>query len=130
MAMLRIFAAITEWRRKRDERRWQEFERARSSAGARGMRMGMVIHVRQLARTGTKAYVQWLDDGGAQTAVWAQGRRLHPGQIIPVSGGYGPGPHHGETVLYVHQIGAPVASSTHRGWKRHRIRQSLARTVR
>lgn len=56
MVLFRIFKPVAEWRRKRDERLWVDFESVRASAGAFGMRMGDVASIRQEARTGAKKY--------------------------------------------------------------------------
>ena len=122
MAPFRVFEFIAEWRRRRDERLWQDFEAAKASAAALGMRMGDVVRIRQHARTGTKAYVRWIETGQLD-AVWAPSMRLNRGQIMPASGHHGHGPHHGEEVFYIHRTGPTVRRRTYKGWARHEGRR-------
>jgi hypothetical protein len=91
MGLFHLFKTIAGWRRKRDEKLWKDFESAMAAASALGMRMGRVTRVRPHARTGTKAYVEWVETGQVD-AVWAPSLRLSRGQIIPASGRHGHGP--------------------------------------
>src|SRR4029453_12576605 len=75
MGLFRGFKLIAELRWKRDERLWADFESVRAHAATRGAHIADVETIRQRARTGTKAYVRWLDTGEVD-AVWARARRL------------------------------------------------------
>ena len=122
MDMFRGFRLIAEWRRKRDERLWADFESMRANVAARGAHIADVETIRQKARTGTKAYVRWLDTGEVD-AVWARARRLSKGQMLALSGRRGYGEHHDEPVFYIDRAGPRVDRRTYSGWARHEARR-------
>lgn len=61
--------------------------------------VGRIVDVRQRARTGTKAYVEW--SNGTSTAAWFEGAWPSLHADVLATGNLGRGPHHRETVFYV-----------------------------
>jgi hypothetical protein len=87
------------------------------------MQLGSVTRIRQHARTGTKAYMSWIDTGEVD-AIWAPQVHLQKGQILAVTGFHGHGAHHEEPVFYIKAIGYAVARRLYRGWMRHERRRA------
>ena len=64
---------------------------------------GVVVRVRQHARTGSKIYVRWAATGNT-TAAWVPGHTIRNGERLVVRGRLGWGSHHNEWVFYVSGI--------------------------
>jgi len=99
---------LRELRERRDEKAWRQcyvwFEHADESPEYDELTTcsGWVVGIRQVARTGIKAYVRW-NATKRRTGVWIKGCRFLPRGPIVVSGVLGYGPHHDEPVVYVNQ---------------------------
>jgi len=81
-------------------------------------RLCAVARVYQHARTGTKAWVVWLDSGDQQDA-WFAGMRVHADNTLLVHGESGYGPHNNDpNVFYTdsYNVLACVPSAAQRAW--------------
>lgn len=120
------FAAVRRRRELRDEISWNTFSAARRDARAHGYRIGVVTGIRQNARTGTKAWMRWIVDPPEQhavDAVWTWHTRLQTGSMLIVSGSYGHGDHHNETVFYINRVEGQLDRRDYQGWMRHESRR-------
>lgn len=135
--LIRIFDAglgwVADWlqslerhRELRDQVCWNKFDAAMRHARAHGYRIGVVTQIRQNARTGTKAWMQWVVDPHGQSrldAVWVWHARLHTGSMLVVSGSYGHGEHHQETVFYINSVEGQIDPGDYDGWMRQESRR-------
>lgn len=119
--MLTLFRRLATWRAKRNEKFWTEFERAISEADRWGMHIGEVVRIRQLARSGSKGWLRWAKTGEVD-AIWIENFRLRKGQLLIVSGSYGHGPHHNETVFFVSRLHRTLPRRIFIGWRRHKAK--------
>jgi hypothetical protein len=120
------FEAAKRRRELRGEISWNNFSAAKRDARAYGYRIGVVTGIRQYARTGTKAWIRWIVDLPEQhtvDAVWAWHTRLQTGSMLIVSGSYGHGEHHNETVFYINAIEGQLDRRDYEGWLRHESRR-------
>jgi hypothetical protein len=122
-----LIKAARRRRELRDEICWNKFDAARRHALACGYRIGSVTRIRQNARTGTKGWMQWAVDPHEQhnvDAVWVRGTRLLKGSMLVVSGSYGYGEHHDETVFYISRIEGQIHRRDYDGWRRQEARRN------
>lgn len=134
----RIFQAgrrfVTERRQAAEHRRelrdqscWQNFEAAQHHALAHSHRIGVVTGIRQHAHTGTKGWMQWVVSPHGQhsrDAVWVWNTRLQVGSMLVVSGSYGRGEHHNETVFYIDKVEGQLDRRDYDGWLRQEARRN------
>jgi hypothetical protein len=121
------FEAAKRRRELRDEISWTKFSAAERDARACGYRIGVVTGIRQHARTGTKAWMRWVSDPSDQRSVdsvWVWHTRLQTGSMLVVSGSYGHGDHHQETVFYINRLEGQLDRRDYDGWMRHERRIS------
>ena len=57
-------------------------------------------------------------------AVWVRGTRLLKGSMLVVSGSYGYGEHHDETVFYINRIEGRIDRRDYDGWRRQEVRRN------
>ena len=108
-------------RRERDQANHeQHLRRYRSSAYT-----GRITRVKQNARTGIKAYVQWRGTNSS-AAMWVRGERVYPGQHVVLTGSCGCGDHHAETVFYVDCLVDAFDHQCSRSARRHERRIAKA----
>ena len=79
---------------------------------------GKILNIRQHARSGTKAYIQWYK-GKSCPAIWIKGIKLKNGEYILVNGSRGPGSHHGEEVFYVRELHARLPFYSESAWRNY-----------
>lgn len=110
-----IPVSIVRWRRRRAWDAWNDALELQRIAGAKLIR---VRRVRQLARTGTKGYAEWLGTGDRR-AIWVPEVHVSKGQYLVVQGSVGHGDHHGETVFFVNELLRVLPAGTHTKWRRY-----------
>jgi hypothetical protein len=97
---------------------WQEWNDVLDHQAMEGAELIQVRRIRQVARTGTKAYAQWLSSG-EQRPIWVPGLRVSAGQYLLVQGGMGYGGHHGEYVFFVNRLLRVLPASAYSRWREH-----------
>jgi hypothetical protein len=89
--------------------------------------VGQITRHRQLARTGTKAYVRWCGDQ-IETAAWFAAAWPPVGSYVVATGDMGYGEHHTEEVFYVSsaQLHLVMPPSAPLAWTRLQRRLAAA----
>ena len=119
--LLSLLGRVNRWRLERDKVLWHEFSDLKTAAQIKEMRIGLILRVRQRAKTGTKAYVKWIETEQID-AVWIPNQQLHVGDIRAFAGCHGHGPHHSERVFYIEGVGPVIGKRLYKAWKRHEKR--------
>jgi hypothetical protein len=86
-----------------------------------------VTGIRQHARTGTKGTMQWVigpPDQPPLDSIWVRHMRLLVGSVLVVSGSYGYGEHHHETVFYIGMVEGQLDRRDYDGWLRQEVRRN------
>jgi hypothetical protein len=114
-------------RELRDQSCWNNFEAAQHHALVHSHRIGIVTEIRQNASTGTKGWMQWIvspDGQLSRDSVWVRNMRLQTGSMLVVSGSYGYGEHHNETVFYIDRVEGQLDRRDYDGWLRQEARRN------
>lgn len=105
--------------KQNDKKMWNQWEHAQELIkNDSSLYLGQVVRIRQHARTGTKAYIRWIE-GNASEAIWAPEERLHPGNFIVATGSEGGGNHHSEPVFFINDIKLILHPEAYNGWNRY-----------
>jgi hypothetical protein len=129
-SMLRTFQLFGEWRAKRDERLWDNFEQFVACTKRDNSRICEVVYVTAYyPRKGTKAKVRWIVPSGEINSVWIEHTHLRMNQLLLISGSYGHGPHHQEVVFYIDKGCQVLNRRTYAGWEKHKARHASPRTA-
>lgn len=107
-------AIYRRWRRSG----WNAWNNALRLQTMKGAELIRVRRIRQVARTGTKAYAEWLGSG-EQRPVWVPGTRVGVGQYLLVQGDMGYGKHHDEYVFFINRLLCVLPASAYSRWREH-----------
>lgn len=109
-------------RRRREKKMWNKWNSVQKFMDENSnLLFGKVWSIRQSARTGTKAYMQWYK-GSACQALWVNGVWLKTGEYIIVEGNEGHGRHHEEAVLYVQHLYERLPRDIENCWRKYNKR--------
>ena len=87
---------------------------------------GLITRVRQYyPHKGTKAYVQW-QGTNSTSAIWVPDQKVNCGEYVVLTGNYGHGDHHDETVFYVTNLVDRFDDACYRRAHRHERRIAKA----
>ncbi len=97
---------------------YREYNKWEHHCKNNGCEIGKIHHIKQIASTGTKAYVTWQTRKGTD-AIWVKGGRVSKNQIVVLCGNYSYGGHHNENVYYVNSFKV-LPRNIIEGWEIHK----------